>query len=220
MRTVAGSLFSIVVNHSIAFYGADIHIAVLGVANRLIMFTMMPVMGILQGLQPILGYNYGARNIGRVKASLKLGILVATGIALFGFTGLMLFTRTFVTIFNNDPELISEAVPIIRVMVMFIPLIGIQMVGSSLFQAIGRAVPALFLSMSRQILFLIPLILILPRSMGLIGIFYAFPLSDLLSTGVTVLWLRRETKILSEKFEDYPNTDEADACVDTTNSTS
>ncbi|HZK24659.1 MAG TPA: MATE family efflux transporter [Oscillospiraceae bacterium] len=204
VRTVAGSLFSIVVNNSIAYYGADIHIAVLGVANRLITFTMMPIMGIIQGLQPIIGFNYGAKKFARVKESLQLAIKVASAFALVGYLGMMLFTEQFVRIFNNDPALVVEAVPIIRAMALLIPLIGFQMVGSSLFQAIGRAAPALFLSMSRQLLILIPLVLILPLSMGLIGIFYAFPLSDLLSTIITSLWLRREMRIMSKEKGDGP----------------
>lgn len=196
-RTVAGSIFSIVLNNSLAYYGTDLHIAILGVANRILMFLLMPLFGIIQGLQPIVGFNYGAKNPQRVKEGLKLAFFAATAIAILGFFIILLFTEPLLRLFNNDPSLISEGVPILRTMVIFLPIIGFQIVGASLFQSIGKAKPALFLSMSRQILFLIPAILILPLFFKLPGVWYAFPLSDLLSAVVTLIWVWKEIQLLN-----------------------
>ncbi|AZR72725.1 MATE family efflux transporter [Anoxybacter fermentans] len=201
VRTVAGSIFAIVINNSIAYYGSDLHIAVLGVANRVLAFMLMPLFGIIQGLQPIIGFNYGAKNMMRVKEGLKLAIGAATALSTFGFLILIIFTEPIVRIFNNDPNLIQEGVPIIRILILLLPVIGFQVVGASLFQAIGKAKPALFLSMSRQILFLIPLILILPQFFKLAGIWYAFPLADLLSTVVTLLWVAKEVQIMNQQIK-------------------
>lgn len=200
-RTVASSAFSIILNHSIIRYGTDLHIAIFGVANRMLMFMLMPLFGIIQGLQPILGFNYGAKKIGRVKESLRLATIVATVFSTFSFIVLLFFTTPLVRLFNNDTRLINEGVPLIRIIIVFLPIIGFQIVGASLFQAIGKAGPALILSMSRQILFLIPLLLVLPLFFGLVGIFYAFPISDLLSAVVTGFWLLREVRIMNEHAE-------------------
>lgn len=201
-RTVAGSAFTIILNHSIIHYGTDLHIAIFGVANRMLMFMLMPLFGIIQGLQPIVGFNYGAKNVNRVKEGLRLATIIATGFSTFSFIVLMIFTTPLVRLFNNDPKLISEGVPLIRILILFLPIIGFQIVGASLFQAIGKAVPALVLSMSRQILFLIPLLLVLPLFFGLVGIFYAFPIADLLSAVVTGFWLLREVRIMNAHIEE------------------
>lgn len=196
-RTVAGSLFSIILNNSLAYYGTDLHIAIVGVSNRILMFLLMPLFGIIQGLQPIVGFNYGAKNPQRVKEALKLAIISSTAIAVFGFLVILLFTEPLLRLFNNEPQLISQGIPILRTIVIFLPIVGFQVVGASIFQAIGKAKPALFLSMSRQILFLIPAILILPLFFKLPGIWYAFPVSDLLSAIITLIWVFREVKLLN-----------------------
>ena len=108
-----------------------------------------------------------------------------------------MFTEPLLRLFNNEPQLISEGIPILRTIVIFLPIIGFQVVGASIFQSIGKAKPALFLSMSRQILFLIPAILILPLFFKLPGIWYAFPLSDLLSSMITLIWVFKEVKLLN-----------------------
>jgi len=196
-RTAAGSFLSIILNNSLAYYGSEIHIAILGVLNRLMMFIFMPLFGIIQGLQPIVGFNYGARKIKRVKQVLNIAIGAATAVSIMGFLTLTFLPDWILKLFTDSPEMIREALPIIRIIALAMPLVGFQAVGASLFQALGKAGPALFLSMSRHILFLIPLMLILPLYFKLHGVIYAFPISDLLSTMITFAFLARELKNLT-----------------------
>jgi putative MATE family efflux protein len=199
-RSVAGSLFAIVINNSLAIYSGSLAIAVFGVINKLIMFTLMPMLGIVQGLQPIIGYNYGADKPDRVKEALKVGITIATIISTMGFVILMFFTDIMISIFNNDTELIEMGTHALRVVVLVLPVVGFQVVGSGYFQAVGKATPALILSMSRQLLFLIPLILILPRFFGLEGIWAAFPIADILSISLTFIVLMRDMRSLDKSI--------------------
>lgn len=199
-RSVAGSLLAIVINNSLAIYSGSIAIAVYGVIHKLIMFTLMPMLGIVQGLQPIIGYNFGADKPDRVKEALKVGIKIATIISTIGFIILMFFTNTMISIFNNDPDLIEMGTHALRVVVLVLPIVGFQVVGSGYFQAIGKATPALILSMSRQLLFLIPLILVLPRFFGLEGIWAAFPLADFLAVTLTFIVFMRDMRLLDKSI--------------------
>ncbi|KAB3534003.1 MATE family efflux transporter [Alkaliphilus pronyensis] len=197
-RQAAGSIMAIILNNSLAFYGGDITIAAFGVINRLLMFTFMPLFGIVQGMQPIVGYNYGAKKLSRVKATIKLSIVITTLLATIGFLMLMVFPRFFMEIFSDDTELIELSIGAVRIIVLGVPFIGLQVVGASMFQSIGKALPSLILSMSRQILFLIPLVLTLPIYFDLLGIWLAFPLADVLSTVVTMVFMSKELKIISK----------------------
>ena len=199
-RSVAASLLTIVLNNSLAIYSGSLGIAVYGVIHKLIMFTLMPMFGIVQGLQPIIGYNFGAKQPERVRLALKTGIKVAVGISTLGFILLMFFTDTMISIFNNDPELLKVGTHALRVVILVFPLVGFQVVGSGYFQAVGKAVPALILSMSRQLLFLIPLILVLPLVFGLEGIWAAFPIADLLSIILTFIVLSRDIRVLNSNI--------------------
>jgi len=190
-RVAAGSLLAIVLNNSIAHYGTDTHLAVMGVIHRVLMFFFMPLIGLVQGLQPIVGFNYGARNFARVKEAVAKAVAVATAIGTTAFLILMLFPRPVFRLFNPDAFLISEGAYFLRIAIILLPCVGFQIVGATLFQALGKPGPALFLSMSRQVLFLIPLILALPLLFGLTGIWIAFPVADSLATLVTaacLLW--------------------------------
>ena len=200
-RTAALSAFAAVLNNSIVHYGTNLHLAVFGVASRLMAFMIMPLFGVVQGLQPIIGFNYGARNMLRVKKSLKLGISVATVISTLSFLLLMFFPGAVISVFNNDPELIKTGIPIIRIVSIFLPVVGFQTIGASLFQAIGKALPALFLALSRQVLLLLPLVLILPIFFGISGIWFAFPISDIVAAIITLIWVVREVKLMNRKIE-------------------
>ncbi len=195
-RIVAASLLAIVMNRSILRYGQDLHIAILGVINRLVIFSIMPIFGLVQGLQPIIGYNYGAKLYGRVREALKYATLSATALVLVMFLVLQIFPRQILSIFSGDPQLIEAGVPILRIIVAMTPLIGFQIVGSSMFQALGKAGEAFVLSVSRQILFFVPLILILPRlfSSPLNGIWVAAPGADLLSALLTGWFFTRQLR--------------------------
>lgn len=196
-RVAAGSLMAIIVNQSITHYGSDVHLAVLGVINRILMFVALPMIGLVQGLQPIVGFNYGARNMSRVRQAVRKASLYATMMGTVSFAVLVLFPAPIFRMFSSDSRLILEGIFVIRRLILMLPFIGFQIVGASLFQALGRAWPALFLSMSRQILFLIPLVLALPLWLNLPGIWWSFPLADGLSTCVTGLWVLAEFRRLA-----------------------
>lgn len=197
-RQVSGSFIAIILNNTLAFYGGDIAIAAYGVINRLMMFVFMPLFGVVQGLQPIVGYNYGAKQYDRVKETIFLSFKATTIMASTGFLLLLLFPEFLMSIFSDDKELLDFAVSAIRIIVIALPFIGVQVVGASMYQAIGKAVPSIVLSMSRQVLFLIPLVLILPLFFKLNGVWIAFPLADILSTVVTLILVSREFKILNQ----------------------
>lgn len=200
-RTIAGSLLAIVVNHAIIVYGTELHLAIFAIANRMTIFMLMPLFGLVHGLQPIIGFNYGARNFLRVKEALNTGIRISIYYCSACFAVVMLFTYYVLRMFSSDAALLEEGVPVMRIMMMLLPLIGIQVIGASLFQAIGKAWIALFLSMSRQILFLVPLVLLLPQIFNLAGIWYAIPLADFSSLLITILWVLRERRIFDRQAE-------------------
>jgi len=199
-RQVAGSIMAIILNNSLGFYGGELSISVYGVVNRVIMFLFMPLFGIVQGMQPIVGYNYGANRIDRVKEAVKLSIIATTVFAsvstLFG----ELFPHLIIGLFDDDPELIKNGVYALRIVISMIPIIGVQIIGAALFQALGKVIPSLLLTLSRQVLFFIPLVLILPRiyGLGLLGIWISFPLADFLSTIFTIVLLKKEMKIIEQ----------------------
>ena len=197
-RNVSNSLMIIILNNLLAFYGGDIAIAVFGIANRLQTFILMPMFGIVQGLQPIVGFNYGARNFGRVRESTKLAILINTSLAVAGFLIIYLFPEQLFGIFSTDAQLIAEGKTAIRIMMLTTPVVGFQIVGGAFYQAIGKAKPSFFLSMCRQILFLIPLVLILPRYLNLFGVWAAFPIADILAVSITLTMIRQEFKLLAK----------------------
>lgn len=202
-RQIAGSVVAVVLNNSLRIYGGDMAITIYGIVNRLIMFLFMPLFGIVQGMQPIAGFNYGAKKIDRVMKVVKLSMITTTILAIFGFAVAQLFANQLVWIFNKDPILIKEGAKVIRIVVSMVPVIGIQVVGATLFQSLGKALPSLILSLSRQVLFFIPIVLILPPlyGLGLLGIWLTFPIADLLSTIVTSILLSREVKKLRKESE-------------------
>ncbi len=192
-RIVGGSIMAIVVNNSIMHYGYELHLAVLGVANRIMIFALMPIFGLVQGLQPVIGYNYGAGSFRRVKKALKYAIFFATALSGVYWLLFELAPRFMLGLFSNDQDLISSGAGILRVLVLMMPVVGFQVIGAGTFQALGKAGIAFVLSISRQIFFLIPLMLLLPHiiSPPLTGVWAAFPSADLLATCVTAIFFIR-----------------------------
>ncbi len=188
-RNVASSIFSVVANNSIISYGSEEYLAIFGVAVRVLMLMLMPLFGLVQALQPIVGFNFGAGNFARVNTALKTALVWATGWSLFCFAIFELFARQIMASFDPNPAVQEVGAEVFRVIVLASPFVGFQVVAASFFQHIGKAGPALVLSMSRQLLFLIPLILLLPVWFDLWGVWAAFPLADLLSAVVTAGWL-------------------------------
>jgi Na+-driven multidrug efflux pump len=193
-RQIAGSVLGVIMNNLLIIYGGDISVAVFGVINRLFMVFLMPIFGINQGFMPILGFNYGANKISRALKAIKLSTFWATIISIGAFLLIYLFPSGLLGMFSNDELLLEQGVKTIRIVGLLLPFIGIQVIGAGMFQALGKAVPALLLSMSRQILFLIPLILILPNFFGLNGIWISFPIADFSAFSVTMIFFLREMK--------------------------
>lgn len=195
-RVAAGSVLAIAVNNTIMHYGHEVHLAVLGITNRMMIFSLMPLFGLVQGLQPVVGYNYGAKLYGRVMKSVKYAIVSATLLCTSYWLLFELTPKFMLGLFSNDPELISSGAGIFRILVILLPVIGFQVIGAGVFQALGKAGTALFLSVSRQILFLVPLTLLLPHLIrpSLNGVWFAFPAADFLAATVTSLFFYREIR--------------------------
>jgi len=200
-RMAAGSAAVVILNRTLGHHGGNTAIATYGILNRLLHFAFMPVIGFSQALQPVAGYNYGSRQFDRAKRALRISSVRSTIFAAGVFVVLIVFARPLVELFTRDRELMELSVPALRTIALAFPMVGIQMMGAAMFLALGRAGPALFLSLSRQIIFLIPLVLVLPLVMGLNGVFVAFPIADVLATGVTVIMLTREFARLNRMEE-------------------
>ncbi len=201
-RQVSGSMLAVIINNSLVFYGGDISVAVYGVINRLLMVFMLPMFGINQGFMPILGYNFGAKNYGRARNSVNLAVLSTTLLALVAFVTLFFFPEQMVSIFTDEEPLILEASAVMRIIIFVAPLIGVQVIAAGMFQALGKAMHALLLSLLRQIIFLIPLVLILPLSFGLIGIWIAFPIADTLAFLIALVFYFRQVRSLRRSSVD------------------
>ncbi|MEO1626145.1 MAG: MATE family efflux transporter, partial [Bacteroidota bacterium] len=171
------ALLAIVLNNSLVRYGGEISISVFGIISRVLMFANFPVLGITQGFLPIAGFNHGAQKWERVKSVIRTSILWGSGIALGIFVVIMLLAGSVVGIFTTDAELIERTRPALIICFLATPLLSIQLIGSAYYQAIGRALPALLLTLSKQGFFLIPLLFILPRFYDLNGIWMAFPIA-------------------------------------------
>ena len=168
----------IIINKQLVSYGGDVAVGAYGIANRMMFFFVMVVIGINQGMQPIAGFNFGAKHYTRLNQVLKYAITIATGIWIVGFIVCVLLATPVASAFTNDEELLKEAAHALRVMNLVVPIIGFQMITIGLFQSIGKAGISIFLSLTRQLLFLVPLLLILPNFFGLEGIWYSVPIAD------------------------------------------
>ncbi len=186
------SILIIILNYTLFKYGGEISIAVYGIINRVMMFALFPVLGVTQGFLPIAGFNYGANDAKRVKETIKTAILYGTGVALLIFFGIVLYPEAIVGIFTEDKELLSKTPNALLIAFLATPVITAQLIGSAYFQAAGKALPALLLTLLKQGVFLIPLVYILPKYYGINGVWMAFPIADILATSITVLYLKRE----------------------------
>jgi putative MATE family efflux protein len=202
MMQFAASILNAIMNRSLSVYGGDVAVSGMSAVMSITMLFLMPIFGINQGVQPIIGYNYGAQKYDRVKEALKLGIMAATIVVIFGFIITRLFPVQLISIFNaKDTALIAFGSHALKVFLIFMPIIGFQIVSSNYFQAVGKPVQAGLLSLSRQVLILIPAMLILPRFFGVEGVLYAGPLSDIVSSVITGLFLYFELKHLDKKHQ-------------------
>ena len=186
VRTAGGSLVAIIMNRTLIAYGGDLAVASYGLVHRTMMFIFMPIMSVGQGLQPILGFSYGARRSDRALQVIRLSAIVATIFSTISFLIIFFFPAPIMRIFTNDGSLVSAGSHAARLIFLAAYLIGFQMVGSVVFQALGKAVPTFLTATSRQILFLLPLIFILPKFLQLDGVWLSFPIADALSFILTL----------------------------------
>ena len=193
-RQAVVSVTYLLMNNILFKFGGEASVAAYGIIGRMLMFALFPVLGVTQGFLPIAGYNYGAKQFSRVKESIYKAILYAGGLAILIFTFIMIFPNEIVSVFTDDVGIITETPQYMRWVFAAIPIIAIQLIGAAYFQAIGKAVPALLLTLTRQGFFFIPLIFILPYFFGELGVWISFPAADILSTIVTGYFLHREIK--------------------------
>jgi len=185
------SVLAIVLNNTLFSYGGEMSVSVYGIINRIMFFANFPVLGIVQGFIPIAGFNFGAKKNNRVKEVIFKSIGWGTGISFLIFIAIFLGAQQLSSIFTNDQILIDQTSPALMAVFLATPLLVIQMIGSAYYQAIGKALPALFLSLLKQGIFLIPLILILPKYFGLYGVWYAFPIADVCTAIINFFFLRK-----------------------------
>ena len=198
-RQVSSSVVAIVFNNLLAVYGGEVGIAAYGILMRVTMLFIMPMFGVMQGMLPVLGYNYGAKAYKRAHEVAVASIRYSTYISTGAWVLLLVFAGLAVRAFTFDPDLISVGVRALRISVFLLPLVGFQLVAAGVYQAIGKAKPAFVLSMLRPALLLIPAVLILSEVFGLDGIWGAFPVADLLAGIVTFFMLRKELKLIDGK---------------------
>lgn len=188
------SVLMIVLNYSLYKYGGEISISIFGIINRVMMFALFPIMGITQGFLPIAGYNYGAKKYDRVKETIQKAIVYGCVVAGFIYIMIVLFAKEIISIFSTDATLLAETPRAMLLVFLASPIIAIQLIGSAYFQAAGKALPALFLTLLKQGVFLIPLAYILPMYFEVDGVWYSFAIGDVLATIITYIVLRREIK--------------------------
>ena len=197
LMQVGASVVMVLLNLRIMAFGGNSAVAAFGIINRVLMLVVMPAAGISQGAQPIIGYNYGARQFPRVIATLKLALLASTFLCLVGFLGVELFSEQIVRMFNDEPQLVETGSMGMQVFLMMLPLIGFQVVGANYFQAIGKAYYSIAFNVLRQVIVLIPMVFLLSHYFGLMGVWVAGPVSDVAAaflTGACLYWDIRQDK--------------------------
>ncbi|MBT8265531.1 MAG: MATE family efflux transporter [Bacteroidia bacterium] len=194
-RQAIVSVTYLLMNNILFDLGGESSVTAYAIVGRMLMFALFPVYGITQGFLPIAGFNYGAQKYFRVRQSIATAIKYAAALATIIFVLLMVFPEFITGLFTQDVEVLMETPPAMRWVFAATPIIAIQLIGAAYFQAVGKAIPALLLTLTRQGFFFIPLIFILPKFYGEIGVWMAFPISDVLSTLVTAYFLNKEVKL-------------------------
>ena len=198
----AASVVQIAANVQLANYGGDLAISAMTLVNSIGLFCIMPIIGINQGIQPIVGYNYGAKNYGRVRSAYFFAVAVASVLTITAGILLQFFPQQIVSLFNEDAELVSITSKALRLTMLMMPFIGFQIVSANFFQFIGKAFVSLVMTLLRQIILLIPLFFILPNYFGLNGIFIASAASDAISVFITAAVISRELLWLTRKIRE------------------
>lgn len=196
---MANSVQQVILNKTLRFQGGDMALSAIGIIMSLATILFMPVVGLSQGAQPIIGYNYGAKEYRRVRETYKKAIAIGTVMVLIGYIAIHLWPSQLIGLFSEDQELLALTEPSMLVYFTMMPLLGFQIISTNYFQAIGKPVQSSILSLSRQILFFIPLLLILPNYWGINGVWRTPPISDILSTILTAVLILHEMKSLTKK---------------------
>lgn len=197
---LANSLQNTILNNALITYGGDMALSAMGIIGSLATLMFMPILGIAQGAQPIVGFNYGALQYDRVRETWRKAVLVATAIAISSTAALWIWAPQIVSLFsNNNTDLTSLTVHAMRVFFIMFPVAGFQIISSQYFQAVGKPVQSTILGLSRQLLLLIPLLLILPRFWGIEGVWRTPPIADILSAVITTFFIIREMRHMKEQ---------------------
>src|SRR5680860_109180 len=198
-RQFSSSVMMVLLNKSLSIYSSDLVIAAFGIIMRILMLVLMPIVGLVQGLLPIIGANYGAKKFERTHYATILAIKITTVMSTIAFAVILIFPNQLVSIFTADELLIESSKNFLKIIVIGLPVVGFQMVVGGFFQALGKARQALFISLLRQVFLFVPLILILPLFWGLDGIYFAFPISDILSAIIAYYVFRKSFRILTQR---------------------
>lgn len=193
-RQAVVSVTYLFLNNILYKLGGENSVTAYAIVGRMLMFALFPVYGITQGFLPIAGFNYGAKNYKRVKETIFTAIKYAVILGTLVFILLMVFPEFITKLFTSDTEVLKETPHAMRWVFAVTPIIAIQLIGAAYFQAIGKATPALLLTLTRQGFIFIPLLLVLPKMFGELGVWISFPISDVLSTIITAYFLYREVK--------------------------
>ncbi len=191
LMNISASIVVIFINNVLNNHGGDYYVGVYGIVNRVALIFLMVVFGLNQGMQPIVGYNYGAKKFDRVKKTLTMVIVAAMGVTTLSYGFCLLFPDLVTKVFTTDQELMAISRTAIRTVLMMFPLVGYQVVVTSFFQSIGHAKTAIFLSLTRQLIFLLPLLIILPRFYGPMGVWVSIPIADFVSVTLAVVMMMR-----------------------------
>ena len=191
------SILTIALN-SVLVKFSNTAVSIYGIYYRLQTFITMPVNGLVQGIRPIIGFNYGAKKYERAKEAFKYATIAACVICIIGFISIQCFPTQIISLFNNDPELTTLAIKGIRIYLLMMPVVGINIVATSYYQSIGKAKISMFVSLLRQVILLIPFTIILPKFIGLDGVWAAGACADSLSVIITLVLLKKEFKQLDK----------------------
>ncbi|MCD8072793.1 MAG: MATE family efflux transporter [Alistipes sp.] len=191
LMNISASVVVIFINNALRDHGGDYYVGAYGIVNRVALIFLMVVFGLNQGMQPIVGYNYGAKKYDRVRKVLNMVIVAATCITTVSYLFCLLFPDLVTMVFTKDPELMRIARTAIRLVLMMFPLVGYQVVVTSFFQSIGHAKTAIFLSLTRQLIFLLPLLGVLPRFYGPTGVWVSIPIADFVSVILAIVMMAR-----------------------------
>lgn len=191
VRQASISALMIVLNQTLFDLGGELAVTSYGLINRIMLFMIFPVLGIVQGFLPIAGYNYGAKNTERLIEVIKIAIISGFLILLVVVVNVYFFAHHVIALFTTEQELINASSVAIQIMFLGLPLVVIQMIGSAYFQALGKPFPALLIALLKPLIFMIPLVLLLAKYFKLEGVWYAFPLADIAASFITfvILWI-------------------------------